>query len=203
MFISKGGRKLSLLGALQCVWCKTPLHLAECPPQTNRSSRVIGAIIAQLVQLNRLRRSGDVTFDSWPYHLCTQVVQNLSVITVCIPYIKNFLLGLESGMIQTGDFRMRKTSNKSTPNNGSLPHSNSRRHGPVEVSTGHDDTLTGSTSYEPNEADHSALGANNTATIESSAANANWDGESQSSEAKIIQKTTEWRVDYDAQRNMV
>jgi hypothetical protein len=33
-------------------------------------------------------------------------VQGLSIITVCIPYIRNMLLSMESGMIQTGHFRL-------------------------------------------------------------------------------------------------
>ena len=35
-------------------------------------------------------------------------MQNLSVITVCIPYIRHVLAGLESGMLQTGAFRLHK-----------------------------------------------------------------------------------------------
>ncbi|TGJ88084.1 hypothetical protein E0Z10_g641 [Xylaria hypoxylon] len=48
----------------------------------------------------------DVTFYAWKYLLAIVFVQGLSIITVCIPYIRNLLLGMESGMIQTGHVRL-------------------------------------------------------------------------------------------------
>lgn len=70
---------------------------------------MIGAVIAQLIQLEQLRTTKDNTFDYWRYCLSTQIVQCLSVVTVCTPSIKNFLISIESGMIQTGHFQLRST----------------------------------------------------------------------------------------------
>lgn len=49
----------------------------------------------------------DWTFHCWKWLLASVLVQGLSIITVCIPYIRNLLLSMESGMIQTGHFRLQ------------------------------------------------------------------------------------------------
>lgn len=46
----------------------------------------------------------------WQYNLTTQCRLNLSVFTVCIPYVKNLLLGIEFGFFQTRDFRLQISS---------------------------------------------------------------------------------------------
>jgi len=69
---------------------------------------IIGAVIAQLVFLRRFSGSSDKTFDGWHYDLLTVIVQNLSVITACVPFVKNFMLGLESGMIRIDDQERRR-----------------------------------------------------------------------------------------------
>lgn len=87
--------------------------------------RVIGPIIAQLTQLTGLRSATDITFDSWPYYISNQLVLNLSVLTVCVPSIKNFLISLESGMIQTGNFHLHKTEITSANLSSTIPTSSS------------------------------------------------------------------------------
>ncbi|KUJ16113.1 uncharacterized protein LY89DRAFT_75073 [Mollisia scopiformis] len=68
---------------------------------------VMGAFAAQFYEAQSLETQLlDKTFDTWRYHVTTVFVQGLSIITVCIPYIRNLLLGMESGMIQTGHFRL-------------------------------------------------------------------------------------------------
>ena len=68
---------------------------------------VITAVICQLTYLNRIKPSGDLTFEIWPVTLCEQIVQCLSILTTCIVYLKPFLDSLESGFIQVGDLRRR------------------------------------------------------------------------------------------------
>ncbi|KAL9620523.1 MAG: hypothetical protein Q9160_004992 [Pyrenula sp. 1 TL-2023] len=75
---------------------------------------VVAATITQLVYLHRLKSTQDIIFDACKTQLCMQFVQNLSIITVCIPHVKNLLLGLESGMFQTGDFQIRRRSRPSS-----------------------------------------------------------------------------------------
>lgn len=81
---------------------------------TNPCNSIIGAVIAQLDLLNKLRDSKDITFDSWSYEISTQFVQNLSVITVCIPYVRNVLVELESGLLQRGAFHLHGTATRNT-----------------------------------------------------------------------------------------
>ncbi|MCJ1249816.1 hypothetical protein MMC30_007042 [Trapelia coarctata] len=90
---------------------------------------IVGAVIAQLILLNRLSTTNDFTFESWPYYLSMQVAQNLSVITACIPYIKNFMLGLESGMIRVDDQERRRkmSTSKNTDSSNSGLHSSRHR----------------------------------------------------------------------------
>ncbi|KAI9732959.1 MAG: hypothetical protein M1818_007392 [Claussenomyces sp. TS43310] len=66
---------------------------------------VITAAISQLALSQHAYSSKDPTSDIWKDALCGQMVQNLSVITCCVPYLKPFYLGLESGMIRTDDLR--------------------------------------------------------------------------------------------------
>lgn len=61
----------------------------------------------QLAYLHRASGSEDFTYRVWPAVLCNQLVQNLGIITACVPYIKPFLESLESGMIRTDDLRRR------------------------------------------------------------------------------------------------
>ena len=51
--------------------------------------------------------SADLTYSLWPAILCDQLVQNIGIITACMPYIKPFIESLESGMIRTDDLRRR------------------------------------------------------------------------------------------------
>lgn len=65
--------------------------------------RVIIAAICQLVYSRHIYNSTNPTSDIWKAALCGQVVQNLSVVTSCVPYLKPFYLGLESGLMQSND----------------------------------------------------------------------------------------------------
>ncbi|KAI1121350.1 hypothetical protein F5Y10DRAFT_288532 [Nemania abortiva] len=68
---------------------------------------VIGTFVVQLYQAQSLKlQLHDRTFHVWKFLLATVFVQGLSIITVCIPYIRSLLLSMESGMIQTGHFRL-------------------------------------------------------------------------------------------------
>lgn len=155
---------------------------------------MVGAIIAQLIQLEQLRTTKDITFDYWRYALSTQIVQCLSVITVCASSIKNFLTSMESGMIKTGHFQLSKTSATPTANDYSLPSSVESRKPPATVPKRHNGTLNPEQFAELNE--HSLV-SRNIATVEYGEAVSPTDGVSESGQSKIIKKTTGWRVDYD------
>ncbi|CAJ2502290.1 Uu.00g096840.m01.CDS01 [Anthostomella pinea] len=85
---------------------------------------VMGALVAQFYEAQSLKTHPlDWTFHAWKYLLTLVFVQGLSIITVCIPYIRNLLLGMESGMIQTGHFRLpsRHGTDTEIPFDQSLP----------------------------------------------------------------------------------
>lgn len=168
----------------------------------DRISRVIGAIIAQLVLLTQQRGTRDVTLNTWSYYLSTQFVQSLSIITACIPYIKNVLLGLESGMFQTGHFGLA-TLHKSPQR--TQEHGSSVARSGKENATG----SSGLRSHQsPDGISHefgaggippmNPFTAKNTATAEPVSPVEEWDRDSESSRANIIRETREWHVGYEA-----
>ena len=70
----------------------------------------MAAIICQLVYLNRIENSNDLTFDIWRVTVCIQVIQSLSIIASCVFYMKPFLDSLETGFVQVGDLRRKQLS---------------------------------------------------------------------------------------------
>ena len=165
----------------------------------------MGAIVAQLALLVQQRHSSDSTLDTWSYYLSTQFVQSLSVITACIPYIKNVLLGVESGMFQTGHFglaTLQKSPQRTQEQDSSAARSAKasaigtprlRSHQSPDISS-HDVVTNRTPQSNP-------FSGDNTATAETVAPVEEWDADSQSSRANIIRETREWHVDYEAWRN--
>lgn len=159
---------------------------------TKHVSRVIGAVIAQFIFLTGSRVSRDITFDNWPYYLSTQFVQHLSIITACIPYIKNVLLGLESGMFQTGHFHLqtlRAVQNK-PQHHGSISAGCGRRHHTTASAKTSDHTNHQASCdiVMDRSLDSTSFYAENTAIAEAVTPVDDWDDHSQSSQANIINK---------------
>ena len=71
---------------------------------------VVTAVICQIIYLNRIKATSDLTFEIWPVTLCTQIVQCFSILTTCLVYLRPFLDSLETGFIQVGDLRRRHVS---------------------------------------------------------------------------------------------
>ncbi|KAL8724734.1 MAG: hypothetical protein Q9181_006698 [Wetmoreana brouardii] len=61
----------------------------------------------RLLYFGSAARSHDITFNLWPTVVCTQIVQSLSIITACVPYLKHFFDSLKTGMIRSDDVRRR------------------------------------------------------------------------------------------------
>lgn len=168
---------------------------------TKTSFRVIGAIITQLTLLIQQRDSSDTTLDTWSYYLSAQFVQSLSVITACVPYTKNVLLGLESGMFQTGHFGLATLSK--SPHRTQEHDSSAAR----SVNTTATGTHALRSQQTPDQITHDTvpnrtpqirpLSAENTAIAEPGTPVEECDGESQSSRANIIRETREWYVGYE------
>lgn len=146
--------------------------------------------------------SADPTLDLWRSALCTQFVQNFSVVTACIPYLKPFYLGLESGMIRIDDLRRHgligaygygddgsaKSSTRRDPQNTVEPAKSTTSH----ESRTFDFRTTGA---------NTRLNSNNLSAVEASSGVkvTDWDQESQTSQSRIIKQTRTWAVDFESQ----
>lgn len=51
--------------------------------------------------------SSDITLHLWKWTLCTQIVQCLTIITSCVPYLRPLLEGMQSGMYMSDELRRR------------------------------------------------------------------------------------------------
>ena len=70
----------------------------------------MAAVLCQLVYLNRIENSNDLTFDIWHITVSVQVIQSLSIIASCVVYMKPFLDSLETGFVQVSDRRRKQLS---------------------------------------------------------------------------------------------
>nr|POE85461.1 hypothetical protein CFP56_43777 [Quercus suber] len=66
----------------------------------------IGASAAQLAYTNRLDITGPVSA-AWPWYFIGQVVQTATIISSCVPYLRQLLQAFPSGMFQTDEIRRR------------------------------------------------------------------------------------------------
>lgn len=48
--------------------------------------------------------------DLWPWFMCAQVLQTVTVISACVPYLRQFLEAFPSGMLQSDEIRRRGLS---------------------------------------------------------------------------------------------
>jgi len=156
-------------------------------------------VLVQLILLDRLGKTTDITLSIWPYQLVEQFVLSLSVITVCIPYIRNALMGIESGMFQTGDFHLRRRGGAKISEPGQRLSHDSKHNLARESGGFHSNRMDGDrqvyTGDDP-EDDHASRGRNTT-RAEATTPVEHWDDESQSSQPQVIRTTREWIVDRD------
>lgn len=160
--------------------------------------RVVALSIVQIYYIHsKWSGSADPTFDLWLVVLVTQLVQCLSIITACVPYLKPLLEALETGMI-------RASAGSSGQSYGIGSVNRFKKYG-----------LTSRLASKPNNRSQSSgvrmdnlgytggakLGdpPHNRQTVTVSARNGagDSDGDSQTSESKIIKKTVGWSVTSD------
>ncbi|KAH7258035.1 hypothetical protein BKA59DRAFT_392149 [Fusarium tricinctum] len=75
---------------------------------------VTPAIAVQIYHSNKAFASTDFTFAIWKAVIALQVVQCLSIVTVCIPSFRPFFDSLESGQIRIDDLRRQGKSGSSS-----------------------------------------------------------------------------------------
>ncbi|GAO17458.1 hypothetical protein UVI_02052030 [Ustilaginoidea virens] len=69
---------------------------------------VIGHIVAELYFRRASSRAADRTLAAWRVAVAAECVQCVSIVFACVPYLKQFFLSLESGMIRVDDARRRE-----------------------------------------------------------------------------------------------
>ena len=142
----------------------------------------------------RISGSKNLTFDLWQVVLWTEIVQALSLITACIPYLKPFLEALETGMIRAdGGATTRKGLGDYSSSQGSRgyqKHSSSdigkKRRSRDPPSQNDDSIALGS--FHPGDM------KTQTATISAKGRGLESDADSQSSQSKIIKKQIDWTL---------
>lgn len=83
-----------------------------------KAESVTPAIAVQIYYSNGAFASTDFTFSIWRAVITIELVQCLAIVTVCIPSLKPFLDGLESGQIRVDDLRRQgKSSSNGYPTN--------------------------------------------------------------------------------------
>lgn len=59
------------------------------------------SVVSQIVVSTQRLNSSDATFDFWASGILMSVSACLAIVTACVPYLKPFMDGLESGMIRS------------------------------------------------------------------------------------------------------
>ncbi|KAL8794255.1 MAG: hypothetical protein Q9195_003209 [Heterodermia aff. obscurata] len=109
---------------------------------------------------------------------------------------------LESGMMQTGDFHLHKTTPLVSTDQGIHSRSEGSHHHPTPTTRDRDNESIRRKNLEAENALRSRPGglvAAHTARVEASPSEEIWDSESQSSRRDMITKTRTWNVQYHSQ----
>lgn len=159
----------------------------------------------------------------WKLAVSVQVVQCLSILTICIPNLKPFLDNLESGQIRVDDLRRqgksssngygsnrgyRSGQNSSGPGN-SKNSKNSNSRSPHTI-----DALASATSQKSKlfelveipkgkrgNGNSSAEGTRHDGKDSSKDSTVAWDGQSHTSQTILIQQTKTWHVDVESRHD--
>ena len=160
-------------------------------------SSVVPAIACQIYFSNQSLNSTDPTFTMWQAVIATQIVQCLSIVTACVPYLKPFLDSLESGQLRADNLRRRgKTGVSGYGGSGS---NSSSRNNAAPKPTPVDATASANSQQSklhelvelPKAKQISA------AVVNAKEPTANWDGQSHTSHMVLIQQTRTWDVDVE------
>ena len=157
------------------------------------------AAVVQVILTIQLAPSTNPTFDSTSLALTTTVVQTISIVTACFPYLKPFIESLESGMIRSDDLYRRQGGRQSTYN-----RSHGRSNPAKQQTSGSSKTNTQrsvSRNVDASLGSHmlgrpdSENQLQNITLVTADKASITEDGESTGSGARMIRQTTTWGVD--------
>lgn len=126
--------------------------------------------------------------------ILVQIIQCLSIVTVCVPYLKPFLDSFESGLMVVADPSSQNGGTKS----GSQRYGTARS---VHTSKQRRGSIVGTSRSHQEDHELADIPAAKTATIVTanqgmdSSMEAAWDGQSHTSQTVLVQQT--WRVDIE------
>ena len=145
-------------------------------------ARVVPAIVCQIYYSDKAMKSTDPTFDMWQPAVAILVVQALSILTLCIPFIRPFLESLESGLLRA-DGVMETMKGGGTTRAG-YGRESSNRNASNGSASRHDTRHELADFSEPKVS----------LTTASVNAGTSWDGQSHHSQAGLIRQTKTWDV---------
>ena len=150
---------------------------------------MIGAIVAQIYYQNTYTRT-DPTLTNWQGVLAGQIVQNLGIITACIPYLKPLLESLESGMIRSDNLQQRK--------GGDYPENSESGYSYRMGGSGLGSKLSRKASVGSRGIVDLGPGRSNAMAAGGRGAPKDWDRESQRSNSRMIRETRTWNVESES-----
>jgi hypothetical protein len=162
---------------------------------TTNFASTIGAIASLMVILSMPKNVSDISYDQWLVQIAMALAQTLAIVTACVPYLKPFMDGLESGMIRSDDL-LRRTEvpgkrgvypygrDRKSPLNSAISKRLSKMSNPTRPVKPH-----------PHEMDPIKSAIINTVSVEANPYHErDWDVGSDSSQTKIIKQTRSWGV---------
>jgi hypothetical protein len=194
-------RRFTIIAVFSTRMLLVTLHLSR-HLLTNSYFRVVAAVGVQIFFLNKPVL--DPTFDPWAEAISTQVVLCLSILTACFPYLKPFLLSLESGLMRVDDLRRRGQTDVEIYNHYNIDESNGYGTKRSNIKKMLLDTIGAQSRSQSNQYKLSSVTPVKThdqsvATAVIVEAQAGpWDGQSrdsQTSQSRIIKETRSWNLD--------
>jgi hypothetical protein len=148
-----------------------------------------------MIILSMTKTTTDTPFDQWLVQIAMALAQTLAIVTACVPYLKPFMDGLESGMIRSDDL-LRRT--EAPGKGGAYPYGRDRK-SPLNSAVSKRLSKMSNPSRPVRPRPHE-MGPIKNATMNTVSVEANprhehdWDVGSDSSQTKIIKQTRSWGV---------
>ena len=124
---------------------------------------------------------------------------SLSVITVCIPYLRNALIGFESGKFQTGKFYLQWPGGGGNSRQNKNDIEGSSNIAMIPIVSRHRHNVERERIYAGgNRSNVNAIDEKSTSFVEAATPEELWDNHSQLSQPQGIRTTKEWTVNHES-----
>ncbi|KAH7124729.1 hypothetical protein EDB81DRAFT_664332 [Dactylonectria macrodidyma] len=166
---------------------------------------IIPPVICHMYYYKRATDSNNPMFSMWTPTVIIQVIQCLSVMTTCIPYLKPFMDSFDTGQMKASELPGTRGSNTRSRSGGHTTDQASRLRGNAAVGLSSVTTIATNAShrrqkYEMIDMDKSKDWGNkkkitSPTTTTACEAGRSWDGQSHTSQTVLVEQT--WRVDVE------